>query len=88
MKEIPGEQGCDAVPIADQVDQVQHQPRQPGEVPGKLQLADLRDGAVAGDRRHAALVEVMERLAIGWVVIALDHVFDHRGGVSGPWIAP
>lgn len=63
---------------------MQHQPRQPGEVPGKLQLADLRDGAVAGDRRHAALVEVMERLAIGWVVIALDHVFDHRGGVSGP----
>ena len=57
------------------------QPGQPCQIATELQLADLSDGAVAGDRRHAALVAVLERGAVGGIVAALDGVLDQLGRI-------
>src|SRR6476469_1967838 len=75
-----------AVAPADEVVQVQAQPGQPGQKAAEFQLADLAHRGKPRDRRHAALVEVLERLAIrrGPVIFGrLELVLDLLGGVDG-----
>src|SRR3954470_10827998 len=58
----PVQQRRDPVLEADEVDDVDEEPGQPGDEAGQLEPADLRDRGEPRDRRHVALVEVVERL--------------------------
>ena len=60
----PRHERGEAVLEPDQVGQVHHEPHDPGEEPGHLELADLDHGRVAGDGRHRPLVEVLEGAAL------------------------
>ena len=74
------QQRRDAVLEAGEVQQVDGQPQQPGDEPGEPQLPDHGNGTEATDRRHRALVEVVERLLRG---LAGQASGDLLGGVLG-----
>src|SRR5581483_9543168 len=49
-----------SVSKADQEENVNKQPRQPGEVTGNVQLSDFRDGRGTADGCEAPLIKIME----------------------------
>src|SRR5450759_229126 len=56
----PVQQRGDALFEADQVEQVDDQPEQPGDEPGETEPADAGYGGEPRDRRHAPLVDILE----------------------------
>src|SRR5262249_12542678 len=89
----PLDQDQQTVLEADDKEEMNKEPRQPGEVAVESQPAEVGDGTGAADRRHAALVLVDKRrhrlalesrLAQPGVVAALLHV---ALGDTGPRLA-
>src|ERR1700737_5633535 len=81
-RDEPRDDGDEAVASADEVVEGQTEPRQPGEESTELDLADLAHRVEARHRRHAAFVEVLERLSRRRV-FALEATLDLLGGVNG-----
>src|SRR6185437_7374313 len=57
------EQHCDAVAVSDQEDEMDAEPGEPGREAGEVGFPDLADAASASNRRHAALVVIVENAA-------------------------
>src|SRR6185312_16211062 len=59
----PVEQHCHAVAVSDQENEVNAEPGEPGGEAGEVGFSDLADAASASNRRHAALVVIVENAA-------------------------
>ena len=64
------------------------QPRQPGEISGQLELAELGDGGGAADRGQAALIVIMKIAPRLVLKIASDGVRNPVPLLDGDWRDP
>src|SRR3954468_23197133 len=60
IRPCPLNQHDDAIPKTDQKKDVHEQPRQPGEISGDMQLANLGNGGGASNGRKVPFIEIVE----------------------------
>src|SRR3954469_23220621 len=68
----PFHEYADAVAEAGEIHDVEEQPEPPREAAGDVEAAEVRDCAVAPDRREVALVSVMKGEAFALLEVSAD----------------